>query len=680
MCNFFKNHFSMAFISKATVMEFLHKGNQWSIAIISSILLSFLTIGLDWSSTLLSDFKYGHCSNNVFGVEQACQDNWLEAFSNPILKFFNVMLWTFTFAAIASYITSTNDYIPKSGISELIMIIGGHQYNDFLEFGVVWKKLLSLIFVFGSGSLLIGYEGPLIHISCGMIYIIVKYASNKFKIFHSLDNPDTIRELLAVGFVIGISLAFETPIGGLLFAVENLKFGSRISKLIWYGFVSASIATFIFVQLHPFRTVGVNDSFAVETENNWIFIETFPYILVGFVAGLIAIAFNKLHIQITALRPKFIDVSNKKVLILEVIAVAGICQLLRYFLPFANLTMSEFLNTLFFDCELHGDDVKKPAICQASHLPFDLVYYLLILIFGSAYTYATQIPGGVLLPSLTMGALIGRIIGEFMQFLQRETNSSIFESCHAENKSCISPGSYALVGSAAMFAGVTNTYISAVLIVFELTGAVTYLVPLMLGVFISRSVNDILLGDHAGLYEQWLSFNTKDYIKPDLEDSMAISHFSAINLGEVSHYNIKEVFATDLLSIGDLNSIFDSMIDDDEDDNGIVVLNSQYERVIVGWISSKTIKQVLSEYDNSDSTLVSFSPSETDEQEDHIMPMHNHMTMAPELTLVSTQMSVLTGYEMFDRMGIDIIFVISPTSGQFLGIVSVSDIVKLQKS
>lgn len=654
-------------------MELLLKGNQWLIAIVSSILLSFVTIGMDWSSTLLSDSKYGHCSGNVFAVEQACQANWVDISGNSILKFLNVMLWTVAFAAIASFITSTNDYIPKSGISELIMIIGGHDYNDFLEFNVVWKKLLSLIFVFGSGSLLIGYEGPLIHISCGIIFLIVKYASSRFKIFHILDNPETIRELLAVGFVIGISLAFETPIGGLLFAVENLKFGSRISKLIWYGFVSASIATFIFVQLHPFRTVGGNDSFKVGIQNNWIFIETFPYILVGFVAGLVSIVFNRLHISISEMRPKFIDVSNKRVLILEVIAVAGICQILRYNLPFANLTMSEFLNTLFFDCELLGDDVKKPAICQANHLAFDLVYYLLLMIVGSAYTYATQIPGGILLPSLTMGALIGRIMGEFMQFLQKETNSSIFESCHNENKSCISPGSYALVGSAAMFAGVTNTYISAVLIVFELTGAVTYLIPLMLGVFVARVVNAVLLGDHAGLYEQWLSFHTKDYIKPNLEESMAISHFSAIDMGEVSNYNIKEVIATDLISIAELMELLDSIIDDD---NGVVVLNSQYERLILGWISSKKIKQVLSDSDEPDSTLVSFGPSD----EAHIIQMHNHMTLGPELSIVSTQMSVLTGYEMFDRMRLDIIFTVSPISGQFLGIVTPSDIAQLQRT
>lgn len=665
----------MAVVSKASLVEFLYRGNQWCLAVAASVLLSLVAIGLDWTSTLLSDLKYGHCGTNILAVEQACQEHWIPVFISSVLKFISVMFWTLAYAALASFITSTNDHIPKSGISELIMIIGGHQYDEFLSLDVVWKKLLSLVFVFASGSLLIGYEGPLIHISCGIIYIIVKYAARKFSVFSTLDEPGTIRELLAVGFVIGISLAFDTPIGGLLFAVENLKFGSRISKLIWYGFVSACIATFIFVQLHPFKKVGVNGSFTVGVQNNWIFIETFPYILVGFVAGSIAILFNRLHIRITELRPKFIDVNSKNVLILEVVAVAGACQLLRYFLPFSNLTMSEFLSTLFFDCELHGDEVQKPAICQASHLPFDLVYYLAIMIVGSAYTYATLIPGGVLLPSLTIGALIGRITGEFMQFLQSVTNSSIFESCHAENKSCISPGSYALVGSAAMFAGVTNTYISAVLIVFELTGAVTYLVPLMLGVFVSRTLNDILLGDHAGLYEQWLSFNTKDYVKPNLEESMAISHFSAIKLGEVSHYNIQEITTTDLISIGELLSKLDATADDD---NGMVVLNSQYDRTIVGWISSKTIQEVLSMADVPSTTLVSFASAPLNEA--HLVQMAAHLTLAAELMLVSTQTSVLTVYEMFDRMNIHTIFAVSPTTAQFAGIVAARDIAQLQQS
>lgn len=666
----------MPLITSERIYGTLVTGNQWFIAIASSILLSFLTIELDWTSTLLNDYKYGHCSSNVFAVEQACQDNWIFFYSNPFLRFINVMFWTCLFAAIGSLITSTNSNIPKSGISELIMIIGGHEYNDFLAFDVIYKKFFSLIFVFGSGSLLIGYEGPLIHISCGLIYVIVKYFSQKFSVFHSLDNKETIRELLAVGFVIGISLAFETPIGGLLFAVENLKFGSKISKLIWYGFVSASFATFIFVQLHPFRTIGVNESFQVGIENNWIFIETFPYILVGFVAGLVAIGFNQLNLKISEIRSKYLDIDSKRILILEVIALAGICQLLRYYLPFNNLTMSEFLNTLFFDCELHNDDSAKPAICQASHLTFDLVFYLIIMIFGSAYAYNSLIPGGVLLPSLTIGALIGRIMGEFMQFIQKETNSSIFESCHSENKSCISPGSYALVGAASMFAGVTNTYISAVLIVFELTGAVTYLVPLMLGVFVSRLVNDVLLGNYTGLYDQWLSFKSNNYLKPNLEENMSVSHFSAITLGEICNSGIKEVFANELISIGNLTDL----IDDVTDDTGVVVLGSKYERIVKGWLSIDRVKEFLQQYlDEPSDSLLSFN-HESSGYDSRSISLSKYMISSSDLTIVSTETSALTGYQMFDRMVLNIIFVCSPSSGELVGVVYPSDISGLQSN
>ncbi|OXT09705.1 hypothetical protein B9K06_27325, partial [Bacillus sp. OG2] len=58
----------------------------------------------------------------------------------------------------------------------------------------------------------------------------------------------------------------------------------------------------------------------------------------------------------------------------------------------------------------------------------------------------------MLLPSLTIGGTIGRIIGELVQIVQTKWGSSIFFECYKENKKCVSPGSYAIVGAASFFA------------------------------------------------------------------------------------------------------------------------------------------------------------------------------------------------------------------------------------
>jgi chloride channel 3/4/5 len=51
---------------------------------------------------------------------------------------------------------------------------------------------------------------------------------------------------------------------------------------------------------------------------------------------------------------------------------------------------------------------------------------------------------------------------------------------------CITPGLYAMVGAAATLGGVTRMTVSLVVIMFELTGGLTYILPLMVAVLISK--------------------------------------------------------------------------------------------------------------------------------------------------------------------------------------------------
>ena len=55
------------------------------------------------------------------------------------------------------------------------------------------------------------------------------------------------------------------------------------------------------------------------------------------------------------------------------------------------------------------------------------------------------------------------------------------------SSSCITPGLYAMVGAAAVLGGVTRMTVSLVVIMFELTGGVRYIVPLMVSFFITQS-------------------------------------------------------------------------------------------------------------------------------------------------------------------------------------------------
>ena len=148
----------------------------------------------------------------------------------------------------------------------------------------------------------------------------------------------------------------------------------------------------------------------------------------------------------------------------------------------------------------------------------NLSVLLLSLVFKSIHSYI-QIPVDVFIPSMTIGALVGRMVGisvetVVVRSIPRNhiyiiyandcshivTGFTINTACPVASE-CIAPGLYAIVGAAAVFSGVTrmtgkikmflyyhfNYYsVSLVVILFELTGARDYILPLMLVSSISK--------------------------------------------------------------------------------------------------------------------------------------------------------------------------------------------------
>merc|ERR1719409_1303406 len=103
-----------------------------------------------------------------------------------------------------------------------------------------------------------------------------------------------------------------------------------------------------------------------------------------------------------------------------------------------------------------------------------------------AFTFGrTALPAGLFVPSLYIGACIGRCFGNFTAFVVG-AGLAVGPKVHVE------PGVFALVGAAAMLSGVSRTAVSLVVIMVELTGEYTYVVPLMCAVLTSKLVADSL--------------------------------------------------------------------------------------------------------------------------------------------------------------------------------------------
>lgn len=125
------------------------------------------------------------------------------------------------------------------------------------------------------------------------------------------------------------------------------------------------------------------------------------------------------------------------------------------------------------------------------------------------------IPSGLFIPVLKMGAAYGRLVGELMHSTFPD-GISFGEYVHS---SSIVPGSYAVVGAAAFSGAVTHT-ISTSVILFEMTGQIVHIIPVILGVLVANAVCQSL---QPSIYDSIIEMKKLPYLPP-IASSNSVSH------------------------------------------------------------------------------------------------------------------------------------------------------------
>lgn len=100
-------------------------------------------------------------------------------------------------------------------------------------------------------------------------------------------------------------------------------------------------------------------------------------------------------------------------------------------------------------------------------------------------SYGCKVPAGIFVPSMAVGASFGRMVGIMVQALHESFPDSRFFSACEPDVPCITPGTYAFLGAGAALSGIMHLTISVTVIMFELTGALTYILPTMVRNIIS---------------------------------------------------------------------------------------------------------------------------------------------------------------------------------------------------
>lgn len=285
---------------------------------------------------------------------------------------------------------------------------------------------------------------------------------------------------------------------------------------MWQSFVCAMVAAVTLKGFNPFRT-GKLVLYQVTYTSGWHDFEIVAFIILGIIGGLYGGLFIKLNMKIAQWR-KFSRWA--KFPIIEVFVTALLTAIINFPNKFMRAQSSELVYLLFAECEAVTDD--RFGICKSGTASAGVILLLLeaasLGFILASTTFGLQIPAGIILPSMAIGALYGRGLGIIVKIWQNShPNALIFRACEPD-KACITPGTYAIIGAASALGGVTRMTVSIVVIMFELTGALTYVLPIMIAVMISKWVGDAF--GKRGIYETWIQFSEYPFL--DNRDESAI--------------------------------------------------------------------------------------------------------------------------------------------------------------
>lgn len=505
---------------------------KWLTLIGFSLLVGYATVIIDLFSVFLNDLRKGLCFSSLdtwslLNPYLTCPADhwydWLQIISGSgnivvsgILGFPIYLSLVLVFSMTAGYLTMNRaPMIKQSGIPELKLIISGFNYylKSYLGARTLLYKIICLSLVVGSGFWL-GIEGPLVHISCCILSICFD------AILRDHASEGMRRELLSAATATGIAVAFNSPIGGVLFVVELLPSYFMPTKIMWNSFVSATVALVALNGVRSF-TDGENfqeeDLFEVLFGNfSWLFLEIIPFLLLGVLGGIFGHLYTKMYLKFSDPHLKqrlwkrlavLCRIQEKNGRYAELFLVAIATALLTFTVPLTKMPLGAFLKILFKDCPKDDSSLESNSenfMCQPSTVItlFKLIYILLQGFCLSAYAYGLLLPGGILMPSLVLGGTVGRFVGIISQAIQKAVEGDYLATCTA--KSClVSPSSHAVVGAAAFMSGITKLTLCVVVIIFELTGAISYVLPIMIAVLTSKFVNDQLSVENV--YDAWLS-------------------------------------------------------------------------------------------------------------------------------------------------------------------------------
>uniref|UniRef100_A0AAV2JPN7 Chloride channel protein n=1 Tax=Knipowitschia caucasica TaxID=637954 RepID=A0AAV2JPN7_KNICA len=426
-----------------------------------------------------------------------------------------------------------------SGIPEMKTILRGVVLKEYLTFKTFVAKVIGLTCALGSGMPL-GKEGPFVHVASlcaallskfmaavfGGIYMEEPCEGSKFTDKNELRNT----EMLSAACAVGVGCCFAAPIGGVLFSIEVTSTFFAVRNY-WRGFFAATFSAFIFRVLAVWNQEEETITALFKTRFRLDFpfdLQELPaFAILGIACGFAGALFVYLnrHIVECMRKQKTINkflLRNPSLPVRRLLYPAMVTLLVST-LTFppgfgqfmaGQLTQHESLVALFdnrtwcrhgvaeeFEYNSHHHGWKHPRV----NVFITLILFIVMKFWMSAVATTMPVPCGAFMPVFLIGAAFGRLVGEIMA-------AAFPDGIHADNTVYpIVPGGYAVVGAAALSGAVTHT-VSTAVIVFELTGQISHILPVMIAVILANAVAQSL---QPSLYDSIIRIKKLPYL-PEL--------------------------------------------------------------------------------------------------------------------------------------------------------------------
>lgn len=333
--------------------------------------------------------------------------------------------------ALSVYLTRT--VFPGaqgSGIPQAIAALkmtDSRMVERVLSLRVGLGKILLTLLGLASGAS-IGREGPTVQVGASIMQALGRALH--------LPRVETQRGLVLAGGAAGVAAAFNTPLAGVVFAIEELShsFESRTSGMVLTAVILGGIATLALSGNYTY--FGVT-SVGLPLGSGWIAV-----ILCGLIGGLLGGCFSSLLLALPRRLPRRLAAWVKD----HPIRFAGFCGLVIAVIGMVSHGVT------------YGTGYAQARALVEGNARLPVTFFILKFL-ATVFSYLSGIPGGIFAPSLSVGASLGSWLAQFFP--------------HSPARAIV------LLGMVGYFAGVVQAPITAFVIVLEMTANQQMTIPIM---------------------------------------------------------------------------------------------------------------------------------------------------------------------------------------------------------